>query len=600
MSVVAQIALQSKFSSFIVAGSALKRDVVVDVAHPTNRIGLIASTERCSPKMICKKRMKRLCAACITLLGGVVSSQLINDHEFLPVDEAFPTAAELSDDERVLARWVMPDGYYLYRHALKLVGKEGTELGSLSSPPGKQKTDEFFGEVEVYYNFLEISAPVIGQSQAEIVVDVHYQGCADAGLCYPPEVREFRFVGVGADVDIASTRTLLDTGGVNIWVAIGSALLAGLILNLMPCVFPILSIKALSIVQHAGESDAVRHAIGYLSGVVATFLALAVLLLVFRSFGVAVGWGFQLQSPGFVVAMILLFFVMSMNLLGVIEIPGFGLAMTRPNPFMTGVLAVIVATPCTVPFMAAAIGYAISQGGIDLVMIMGMMGVGMALPYIAVTATPRISTWLPRPGQWMVTFKRIMSIPLVLTVVWLVWVLTRQVGLIGVLWSLSAMVLLAIAAFVGRRQVKWLTSVWAIMLVVIAGTVYAVSWSNESIQTPESAMFKYEEFQELVAKQRPLFLNVTADWCLTCLANERTTLSRDSIRQLFDVRDVRYVKVDWTNRDAEITKLLEQFGRYGVPMYVLYPSDGQPTVLPQVLTPELVRNFLTEHEDPSI
>ena len=532
----------------------------------------------------------------VTVFGTVVSSQLTNEHDFLPVDEAYPTEAELTDDGRILVRWVMPQGYYLYRHALNLVGKEGTELGSFSVPTGMQKTDEFFGEVEVYYNFLEVSAPVIAQSQAEVVIDVHYQGCADAGLCYPPEVREFRFARLGSEVDGDSYLVNVDSAEINIWVAIGSALLAGLILNLMPCVFPILSIKALSMVQSAGESDNIRHAIGYLSGVVATFLALAVLLLVLRAFGAAIGWGFQLQSPGFVAAMVLLFFIMSMNMLGVIEIPGFGISMTQPNPFVTGILAVIVATPCTVPFMAAAVGYAITQGGFDLVLIMVTMGVGMALPYIVVTATPRIASWLPRPGQWMVTFKRIMSVPLVLTVVWLVWVLTRQIGSIGVVWVLGAMALLAIAAFVGRRQANWLTSIWAIMLIVIGGAVYAVSWPNDSGASTRAENFEYRRFQEMIATKRPMFLNVTADWCLTCLANERTTLSRESVRDDFNRRGVTYVKVDWTNRDAQVTQLLEQFGRYGVPMYVFYPSSGQPIVLPQVLTPDLVHDYIDEYE----
>lgn len=535
----------------------------------------------------------------VTVFGTVVSSQLTNEHDFLPVDEAYPTQAELTDDGRILVRWVMPEGYYLYRHALNLVGKEGTELGSFSIPTGMQKTDEFFGEVEVYYNFLEVSAPVTAQSQAEVVIDVHYQGCADAGLCYPPEVREFRFAALGSELDGDSYLANVDSAEINIWVAIGSALLAGLILNLMPCVFPILSIKALSLVQNAGESDNIRHAMGYLSGVVATFLALAVLLLVLRAFGAAIGWGFQLQSPGFVAAMVLLFFIMSMNMLGVIEIPGFGVSMTQPNPFVTGILAVIVATPCTVPFMAAAVGYAITRGGFDLVLIMVTMGVGMALPYIVVTATPRIASWLPRPGQWMVTFKRIMSIPLVLTVVWLVWVLTRQIGSIGVVWALGAMALLAIAAFVGRRHAKWLTSIWAIMLIVIAGAVYAVSWPNDSDASTRAASFEYQRFQEMVATKRPMFLNVTADWCLTCLANERTTLSRESVRGDFISRGVTYVKVDWTNRDAQVTQLLEQFGRYGVPMYVFYPSSGQPIVLPQVLTPDLVRDYIDEYEESS-
>lgn len=543
-----------------------------------------------------RKRLSRLTALFIALISAFASSQLLDEHEFLHVDEAYPTEAELADDGKVIARWVMPDGYYLYKHSLKIEGKEGTELGTLVVPAGEPKTDEFFGEVEVYYNFLEISASVFGQSQAEVVVDVHYQGCADAGLCYPPELREFRFAGLGTEIEISSGQSAHADVRISIWLAIGSALLAGLILNLMPCVFPILSIKALSLLQSAEESDGLRHAFGYLSGVMATFLTLALLLLVLRGFGAAIGWGFQLQSPGFVAAMVLLFFVMSMNLLGVIEIPGFGLSTTRPNPFMTGVLAVIVATPCTVPFMAAAIGYAISQGGFDLVLIMGMMGVGMALPYLVVTATPRIAAWLPRPGHWMVTFKRIMSIPIVLTVVWLLWVLTRQVGVSGLLWPLIAMVLLTIVVFIGRRQVRWLTSVWVVIVVVIAGTVLAVSLPNESTATTKSEAFEYAKFEEVVADQRPLFVNVTADWCLTCLANERTTLSRAVVKRAFEDHGIMYIKVDWTTRDAQVTRLLEQFGRFGVPMYVLYPSEGQPVVLPQVLTPDLVQDYLDKYE----
>ena len=278
----------------LIAISILVRRVIVELAHRTLCLELVATTEHFSERfpseMIQKKRVRRLVLACITLYGSFIASQLTNEHEFLTVDEAFPTEAELSDDGRVLARWVMPEGYYLYKHALKLVGKEGTELGSLVIPSGKLKTDEFFGEVEVYYNFLEISAPVVGQSQAEVVVDVHYQGCADAGLCYPPEVREFRFAGLGADIGIAPARNDVTPAGINIWVAIVSALLAGRILNLMPCVFPMLSTKALSIVRGVGEADVVRHVVGYLSGVVAKLLRFAFLQLVFRSFGVAVDW----------------------------------------------------------------------------------------------------------------------------------------------------------------------------------------------------------------------------------------------------------------------------------------------------------------------
>lgn len=530
----------------------------------------------------------------------VGSAQLINEHEFLPVDEAYPTQAKLNDDGYVVASWVMPEGYYLYKHAFKLIGKDGTQLGELQVPDGLKKTDEFFGEVEVYYNYVEISAQVLGQAQESVVVEVHYQGCADAGLCYPPEAKKFE-LGIGSLELVASPNPPAPlTSEVSLFVALGSALLAGLILNLMPCVFPVLSIKALAVIQNADADEShLPQALGYLAGVVATFLALALLLVFLRSLGAAIGWGFQLQSPGFVAAMALLFWILSLNMVGFVEIPGFGVSMTQPNAFLTGVLAVIVATPCTVPFMAAAISVAITQGGMALILIMAAMGVGMAVPYVFVTAVPHIARWLPRPGSWMVTFKRVMAIPLVLTVVWLLWVMSRQLALDAVVLTIGAMVVLAVAAFVGGRQVRWLTSVWAVMLLVVAGAVYAVNGPLNSKSASQEAPFVFDKFLATLSTERPLFLNVTADWCLTCLTNERTTLSRASVQEAFSSHGVAYVKVDWTNRDAEVSKLLENYGRYGVPMYVYYPVDEPPIVLPQVLTPGMVLDLLTDSEGKS-
>ncbi|MYD44012.1 MAG: protein-disulfide reductase DsbD [Gammaproteobacteria bacterium] len=559
--------------------------------------------------MTCSTILKRLLCSCLVVVGVALPAQILDEPDFLPVDEAYPTEVELTEDGQVLARWVMPEGYYLYRHSLNLVGKDGTTLGDVLIPNGIPKTDEFFGDVEVYYNFLEISAPVLSQTTADVAFDVHFQGCADAGLCYPPEAQAFRLTKSGSGFGTGGVSSLsLDgpglassvessstPGGLSIWVALGSALLAGMILNLMPCVFPILSIKALAMLQGASEANQVSHSLAYLGGVVGTFLALALLLLALRAFGAAIGWGFQLQSPGFVAAMALLFFLMSANMLGAIEIPGFGVSMSQPNPFLTGVLAVIVATPCTVPFMAAAIGYAITQGGLGLVFVMTAMGAGMAIPYVVITATPQLARILPRPGAWMVTLKRIMAVPLILTVVWLVWVLTRQVGGAGVAWSIGAMIVLSLAVFIGRRQVKWLASVWALMLLVIAGTAYAVSVPISSRNATQLSEFEYEAFQKALDVRKPLFVNVTADWCLTCLANERTTLSRTSVREALSDHGVEYLKVDWTNRDAEITKLLESHGRYGVPTYVLYPQQAEPVLLPQVLTPALVNEYLVDY-----
>lgn len=517
-----------------------------------------------------------------------VRAQLTNEVEFLPVDEAYPTQVRLSEEGHVVASWVMPDGYYLYRHSLNIVGKQGTQLGDLQIPDGIEKEDEYFGLTEVYYNYLEISAPVLSQS-GDVVVEVHYQGCADAGLCYPPEAREFRLT-----VGQSEVPSLGGSSSVGFWLAIGSALIAGVLLNLMPCVFPILSIKALSLIQSPEAVNRTRHSIGYLTGVVGTFVVLAVLLLLLRELGQAVGWGFQLQSPSFVAAMALLFFVMSLNLFGVIEIPGFGLAMSKPNATLTGVLAVVVATPCTVPYMAAATGYAISRGGLELVLVMIALGIGMALPYVLITLSPHVGKWLPKPGPWMGTFKAIMAFPLLLSLVWLIWVLARQAGADAIAWSLVGMVVLTGLALVGRANLSRLKVVWSVMLVVIAGTIFAVSTPSHT-PSDDGSKFQLAEFKERVSSERPMFLNVTADWCITCLVNERTTLSRDRVQGKFTELDIDYVKVDWTNRDAQVTSLLQEFGRVGVPLYVFFPRQGEPVFLPQVLTPEVVIDTLIEH-----
>ena len=512
--------------------------------------------------------------------------------DFLPVDEAFPTQVRLNDDGSVVASWLLPDGYYLYKHSLKIVGKEGTELGELVIPEGLEKEDEYFGLTEVFYNFLEISSPVTGQT-GDIVVEVHYQGCADLGLCYPPEAREFR-INVGDSTGLQSSSTSIYSE-VSLFVAVGSALLAGMILNLMPCVFPILSIKAVSLLQSQEETRRMFHAFGYLIGVVGTFLLLALVLLLLRALGESIGWGFQLQSPGFVAAMALIFFIMSLNMLGLVEIPGFGLAMSKPNPVFTGVLAVIVATPCTVPFMAAATGYAISKGGLELVLVMAFLGIGMAAPYLLVTLTPQVAKWLPKPGAWMATLKQVMAFPLLLSLVWLIWVLARQVGPAAIAWALCGMVVLTALALIGRSHLKRLRFAWGAMLVVIAGTIYAVSIPFAPQSNGELTSFDLDTFNERVINERPLFLNVTADWCITCIVNERTTLSRERVQGKLAELGVQYVTVDWTNRDAQITGLLQQFGRVGVPLYVLFTSTGEPILLPQVLTPELVIDTLEEH-----
>ena len=320
----------------------------------------------------------------------------------------------------------MPEGYYLYRHRFRFETRDGTRLGEAVLPSGTPKTDEFFGDVEVFYDTLTARVPVVEPAGDRFEVGIEYQGCADYGLCYPPERKWLQFAAAASGTG--------DTGAsgwafAELIATLGAALLGGLILNLMPCVFPVLSIKALSLL--GDPAGRVRDAAGFSVGVVATFASLGLLLVALRGAGEAVGWGFQLQSPGFVTGMAMLFFALGLNLLGVLPTPPFGVAVDRGGPVATGVLAVVVATPCTVPFMGAAVGYGLSQPAPVLLAVMVALGVGMALPYVLLAAVPPIARRLPRPGAWMVTLKQVMAFPMFVTVVWLVWVLVQQSGAEG-------------------------------------------------------------------------------------------------------------------------------------------------------------------------
>ena len=375
--------------------------------------------------------------------------------EFLPVDEAFVLTARVTEDGVLEADWRMPDGYYLYRHQFGFETRDGTTLGTPEVPAGLPKTDEFFGDVEVFYGAATVRVPVLEAGGDPFEVGIAYQGCADYGLCYPPERKWLRFAAAGLDPGGGGSGVPFS----ELVVILASALLGGLILNLMPCVFPVLSIKALSLL---GEPEGrMRDATGFSAGVVATFVALGLVLVGLKSAGEAVGWGFQLQSPGFVTAMALLFFVLGLNLLGVLETPGFGVGgFERAGPFATGMLAVVVATPCTVPFMGAAVGYGLAQPAPVLLAVMAALGVGMALPYAVVAGVPAIARRLPRPGAWMATLKQVMAFPMFATVVWLVWVLAQQAGPGGAAWVLAAFVAVGFLAWLGIRRPARLRPVW--------------------------------------------------------------------------------------------------------------------------------------------
>lgn len=386
--------------------------------------------------------------------------------------------------------------------------------------------------------------------------------------------------------------------------ALGLALLGGLILNLMPCVFPVLSFKALAVLEQADNRPALRrHGIFYTLGVVLSFLLLAGILLLLRAAGEQIGWGFQLQEPRFVAALVLLLFVMALSFAGLLEIgaglAGLGQSLTEGrgdrSAFFTGVLAAVVASPCTAPFMGTALGYALSQPPAAALAVFAALGLGLALPLLLLGFIPALAKILPRPGAWMEGFRQFLAFPLLLTVVWLLWVYGEQTSPLAMAWLLGALVLLAFGLWLLRRAQG------RRLLQVIAGLALAAAIALPLAQsapvasaavTHSAESWSAEKLAALRAEKKPVLVNMTAAWCITCLANERSTLSTDAVKAALQSHGVSYLKGDWTRRDPAITQYLQSFGRNGVPLYVLYPAEGEPEVLPQILTPALVEEAL--------
>ena len=418
-----------------------------------------------------------------------------------------------------------------------------------------------------------------------------------------------RFRGIvswGVGQTPATIDVVVDGGRstLGLWGALGFAFLGGLILNLMPCVFPILSIKVLGFVGGDRDAAALRaHGYAFGAGVVVSFWAFAGALLAFRAAGAGLGWGFQLQSPWLVALLSGLFVVLGLNLLGVFEWGG-GLAGRagrldrRSGPggaFLSGVLAVVVATPCTAPFMGAALAYALAQPPAASLAVFTALGVGMALPYVVLAVFPAWTDRLPRPGAWMNRLKVALAVPLMATAAWLVWVFARQIGSEGALVLVGALGLLAAGAWLVGRPAAWARSAAAVLGVaaVALGTVAALT--APSVTASEDglwASYDPEALDALRASGRPVFVDVTAAWCLSCQVNERTALASDAVIDAFADADVALVKADWTSQDAEITAFLDRYGRAGVPLYVYFPPGGEGVVLPEVLTPGIVLDAL--------
>jgi thiol:disulfide interchange protein/DsbC/DsbD-like thiol-disulfide interchange protein len=396
-----------------------------------------------------------------------------------------------------------------------------------------------------------------------------------------------------------------DFDALTLATAAAFAFLGGLILNLMPCVFPVLSIKVLGLIRHAGESPGrLRlHGLAYTAGVLASFLGLAGVLIALKGGGAAIGWGFQLQSPIVVAGLAYLLFAMGLSLSGVVHVggrlAGLGDGLARraglSGSFFTGVLATLVATPCTAPFMGSAVGFALTQSAGVAFAVFASLGLGLALPFLALTLWPPALRALPRPGAWMEILKQILAFPVYATVAWLIWVLAQQVDPRGLLAALIGLVLVAFAAWAwehGRAAAPRAGRIAqaAAILAIIAIAALAVTLpQGRAVPSAQAAADGIEPFTQarldsLVSAHRPVFIDMTAAWCITCAVNEATSLNTKAVRAAMAERGVTYMKGDWTNQNPEITRLLEKHGRSGVPLYLLYAGTGEPQVLPQILT----------------
>ena len=546
------------------------------------------------------------------LAQNALSAYTQQQTQFLPVDEAYQLTLIADGDQRLMLQWVIAPEYYLYRHAFKAQASdsEGSIAANLVVPDGLAKTDEFFGDVEVYYDTLE--AMVALERTTELAqIKVTYQGCADAGLCYPPETKSFLWHMASGEIQagsLAPTSSALDSGddassstGIGLLAAIAFAFLGGIILNIMPCVFPILSLKALSF-THGSADQHRRASLVYAVGVVVSFMALASVLVAIQQTGQLIGWGFQLQNTGFVIGLAYLFTVMGLSLNGLIHfgtsMMNVGQSLTEQDGdagnFFTGVLAVVVASPCTAPFMGTALGYALTQPIVVTLIVFAALGAGMALPMVILSHSRAAVRALPKPGPWMDTAKNVLAFPLYLTSVWLLWVAGNQAGVNTMALALSGLVLLALAAYLyGDTKLRK-----GLSIILVAGAIFlAIPSDNkpggsDSSRTLSEGQIAWSAsvLDDYIERGDPIFVDVTADWCITCLANEAAVLFTPEMEQAFIDADIPYMIADWTDYDEDIGRFVQSHGRSGIPLYVMYPRGigSTPVILPQLLTRDIV------------
>ncbi|GFZ91993.1 protein-disulfide reductase DsbD family protein [Dyella caseinilytica] len=545
---------------------------------------------------------------------------LDNNGTPLPAEQAFQFSAIAQDAQHLLLRWTMPKGYYLYRDQTTLSVKDAPQLSLTPSwPAGTLHQDAHFGNTTVYFNEVDVPVSVHGDASGlkTLTLVASFQGCQDAGLCYPLMTRQ-------ANIDVVHGGTA--TGepaqspapemppadakasgmGTSLWYALLLALGGGLILNLMPCVLPVLSIKAIGLLE-SGENPERRrtHALMYTAGVLVSFIVLGSIIIALKT-----AWGAHLQSPLVVAVLALLMLAVALSMSGVVQF-GASLGNTGSSlanrsgaagDFFTGVLAVVVASPCTAPFMGTALAYAFVAPMLDALLVFVALGLGLALPFLAVGFIPAVSRLLPRPGRWMETLKEVLAFPMYLTAAWLAWVLAHQRDADAVGLLLIAAVLLAMTLWWFERSRG--RGVFSRLLVVLLAAItlaplYYLTTLPATAQVARedggTVAYSPEKLAELRKAGTPVFVDMTADWCVTCKANEHAVLDGETFQALLKRTGTVYMKGDWTDVNPTISAFLQEYHSPGVPLYVVFPKNGGPgKQLPTVLTSSLVEEALTE------
>ena len=405
------------------------------------------------------------------------------------------------------------------------------------------------------------------------------------------------------DSDFISTQSTLSPEFISLSTAILFSLIGGLLLNLMPCVFPVISLKILNFVNHSkNKTQTSLHGFAFSSGSILMFVLIGLSVVILKGLGMDIGWGYQLQSPVVVSLLIFLFiflagfFLLNVNFLNsLLSIGSAGISTpSYMNSFGTGFLAVIVATPCTAPFMGSALGFAILQPGFSSFLIFLSLGIGFALPYILLSIFPSMLSLLPKPGTWMETFKQFMAFPMILTALWLVWVLSSQIDsfqLVLVLLGISLIVF-----FYWLNQVKISSRLGLqfrnfIYLAVLVSLIFTLPMQRASLQQNSNA-FSDEELTMRLS-EGPVFLNFTADWCITCKVNEKVAIKTKETLKFFEEKNIFYLEADWTNKNKLIAKKLASFGRSSIPLYIYYPDEKSvPIILPEILTESVIKDYL--------